>query len=69
MAAALTHNSSLETLDLRSNPIKREGVSAFAEALRSNTSLTYLYLNDNEAGDVPSLGIEEALSRNQQMRT
>ena len=50
IAEALRKNSTLVTLDLRSNEIGLAGAQVIADALRKNSTLLTLYLGFNDIG-------------------
>ena len=64
LCLALRVNTSLTSLELRSNPIGAEGASSLSEALRVNTSLTSLLLSSNSIGAEGASSLSEALRVN-----
>ena len=60
LAQALRVNTSLSSLDLRSNSIGDEGANSLAEALIVNTSLSSLDLGYNSIGDEGANSLAQA---------
>ena len=67
LARALTKNSTLKCLILKSNNIMDSGAQAFADALRRNSTLSHLDLSSNCIGYLGTEAICKALQSNQVM--
>jgi hypothetical protein len=68
LAKALRHNTTLTSLDLRSNEVGDGGVARLADALEHNTSLVFLDLCDNPAGDQELTRIASSLRLNKRIQ-
>ena len=64
LAVFLTHNHSLQEVNLWKNKIGDEGARALANVLRSNSTLTLLNLRENEVGDEGAKVVVEAILNN-----
>ena len=59
LAAGLTHNQSLEVINISDNPIGDTGAAALCDAISNNTILQYLYM---ESCEITSKGFIEVSS-------
>ncbi|KAF9933676.1 hypothetical protein BGZ67_004171 [Mortierella alpina] len=69
LAETLKTNSTLTTLDLRSNAIGDSGAKALGEALKTNSTLTTLDLTNNSIGDDGAKALGKALKTNSTLAT
>ncbi|KAG0378852.1 hypothetical protein BGX24_002642, partial [Mortierella sp. AD032] len=69
LAETLKTNSTLTTLNLRSNSIGEYGAMALAEALKTNSALTTLELIGNSIGGNGAVALAEALKTNSTLTT
>lgn len=62
-------NTTLKSLDLSSNLIGVRGADVFANAIRNNTSLTYLGLVNNQFGDIGEAALNKVLDENPNLQS
>ena len=61
LAEGLSYNRTLQTLDLSSNNISRDGILAISKLLLDNDSLSYLILTSNRIESDGAIYLSKAL--------